>query len=85
MPDQGFELKQYLTSLEPTEIASLRLTNRIVVAPLKRVSATDEDIPTERMASYYKAFADGEFGLSLPKALIQRSNLAKAIAGRLAW
>jgi 2,4-dienoyl-CoA reductase-like NADH-dependent reductase (Old Yellow Enzyme family) len=84
MPDQGVELKQHLTLLEPTEIASLRLKNRIVVAPMTCVSATDEGIPTEQMASY-KAFADGEFGLSLPKAFIQRSNLAKAIAGSLAW
>jgi 2,4-dienoyl-CoA reductase-like NADH-dependent reductase (Old Yellow Enzyme family) len=69
MPDQGVELKQHLTLLEPTEIASLRLKNRIVVAPMTCVSATDEGIPTERMASYYKEFADGEFGLIITQGI----------------
>ena len=49
--------------LEPIVLAGLQLRNRVVVAPMTRVSATADDVPTERMARYYAAFARGEFGL----------------------
>lgn len=39
------------------------LSNRLVVAPLTRKSASSEGIPTPEMASYYAAFAEGGFGM----------------------
>lgn len=37
------------------------LRNRTVVAPMSRVSAGTEGIPTEQMAAYYARFAEGGF------------------------
>ncbi|WP_373046217.1 NADH:flavin oxidoreductase [Vulgatibacter sp.] len=52
------------TSLfEPGRLGRLRLPNRLVVAPMTRVSATAEGLATEQMAAYYAGFAAGGFGL----------------------
>ncbi|MCF0051874.1 NADH:flavin oxidoreductase [Dyadobacter sp. LJ53] len=40
-----------------------KLRNRLVVAPLTRKSATSEGVPTQEMADYYGAFAEGGFGM----------------------
>ncbi|MGF7038305.1 hypothetical protein [Mucilaginibacter lappiensis] len=40
-----------------------RLSNRLVVAPLTRRSATLQGVPTPEMTDYYTAFAAGGFGL----------------------
>lgn len=47
----------------PFTLNSLTFPNRAAVAPMTRISATDEGIPTEEMASYYTTFAKGGFGL----------------------
>jgi 2,4-dienoyl-CoA reductase-like NADH-dependent reductase (Old Yellow Enzyme family) len=41
----------------------LSLENRVVLAPMTRVSATDDGRATERMARYYRTFADGGFSV----------------------
>lgn len=41
----------------------LALRNRVAVAPMTRVTATPEGLPTETMQRYYGRFADGGFGL----------------------
>jgi 2,4-dienoyl-CoA reductase-like NADH-dependent reductase (Old Yellow Enzyme family) len=41
----------------------LSLANRLAVAPMTRVTATAEGLPTERMVEYYRGFARGGFGL----------------------
>lgn len=41
----------------------LELRNRLVVAPMTRISASQEGMPTEAMARYYERFARGGFGL----------------------
>ncbi|GAB3961971.1 NADH:flavin oxidoreductase [Spirosoma harenae] len=38
------------------------LQNRFIVAPMTRQSASAEGVPTDEMASYYEAFAEGSFG-----------------------
>ncbi|MFD1139703.1 NADH:flavin oxidoreductase [Larkinella insperata] len=38
-----------------------RLSNRFVVAPMTRISATDAGVPTPAMSDYYEAFATGGF------------------------
>lgn len=55
--------------LKPTEFAGMQLRNRLVVAPMSRVSAGPGDVPTRRMAEYYSEFAHGSFGLILTEGI----------------
>lgn len=57
------------TLFSSTSIGKVELTNRIALAPMTRVSATADGIPTGRMGSYYKGFADGGFGLLITEGL----------------
>jgi 2,4-dienoyl-CoA reductase-like NADH-dependent reductase (Old Yellow Enzyme family) len=45
------------------ELFSCTLRNRLVVAPMTRISATDDGLATDEMASYYQEFARGGFGI----------------------
>jgi 2,4-dienoyl-CoA reductase-like NADH-dependent reductase (Old Yellow Enzyme family) len=45
------------------------LKNRFVVAPMSRVSATSEGIPTDNMKRYYTAFALGGFSMIITEGL----------------
>lgn len=47
----------------PVSSSTLALPNRLAVAPMTRVTATAEGVPTETMARYYMRFATGGFGL----------------------
>jgi len=47
----------------PTHIGNVQLHNRVALAPMTRVSATAEGVPTERMRSYYRTFAEVGFAL----------------------
>jgi 2,4-dienoyl-CoA reductase-like NADH-dependent reductase (Old Yellow Enzyme family) len=55
--------------LQPIALAGLALRNRIVVAPMTRISATDAGVPTTRMASYYTEFVHGGFGLVITEGI----------------
>ncbi|MET9315411.1 NADH:flavin oxidoreductase [Kribbella sp. NPDC003505] len=50
-------------ALEPARIGAVDLANRLAVAPMTRVSARPDGVPTAEMAEYYAAFATGGFGL----------------------
>ncbi|MBA9001957.1 oxidoreductase [Thermomonospora cellulosilytica] len=50
-------------ALEPGRIGGLDLPNRLVVAPMTRVSAMPDGTPTAEMADYYAEYAEGGFGL----------------------
>ncbi|WP_445168717.1 NADH:flavin oxidoreductase [Mycolicibacterium sp. Dal123E01] len=52
-----------------TSIGEVELTNRIALAPMTRVSATADGMPTDQMGAYYKVFADGGFGLLITEGL----------------
>jgi 2,4-dienoyl-CoA reductase-like NADH-dependent reductase (Old Yellow Enzyme family) len=54
---------------EPVALGPLTLPNRLAVAPMTRVSATADGMPTARMADYYAQFADGGFGLVITEGL----------------
>ena len=54
---------------ESGALGRLQLPNRLVVAPMTRVSATANGHPTPRMADYYAAFADGGFGLVITEGI----------------
>jgi 2,4-dienoyl-CoA reductase-like NADH-dependent reductase (Old Yellow Enzyme family) len=49
--------------LSPFKLGALELPNRTVVAPMTRISADTEGVPTTQMATHYGAFARGGFGL----------------------
>lgn len=59
----------HATLFSPTAIGDVELTNRIALAPMTRVSATADGLATERMAAYYRAFAEGGFGLLITEGL----------------
>ena len=54
---------------EPVALGPLTLPNRLAVAPMTRVSATADGLPTARMADYYAQFARGGFGLVITEGL----------------
>jgi 2,4-dienoyl-CoA reductase-like NADH-dependent reductase (Old Yellow Enzyme family) len=47
----------------PVRLGTLTLANRMVVAPMTRVSATEEGEATAQMCRYYEQFARGGWGL----------------------
>ena len=53
----------------PIRIGPTELPNRVALAPMTRVSATEQGHATERMASYYLRFARGGFGLLITEGL----------------
>lgn len=53
----------------PFELGSLRLKNRIVMAPMTRVSAPD-GVPTALNAAYYRRRAEGGVGLILSEGTV---------------
>lgn len=54
---------------EPLALGPLALPNRLAVAPMTRVSATADGLPTVRMADYYARFALGGFGLVITEGI----------------
>ncbi|MCQ0012812.1 NADH:flavin oxidoreductase [Actinomadura madurae] len=56
-------------ALEPGSVGDLRTANRLVVAPMTRVSAAPDGTPTPEMAEYYGEFARGGFGLVVTEGI----------------
>lgn len=57
------------TLFSPVRLGGVGLGNRLVVAPMTRVSATDDGLATPRMAAHYRAFAEGGFGLVITEGI----------------
>jgi 2,4-dienoyl-CoA reductase-like NADH-dependent reductase (Old Yellow Enzyme family) len=57
------------TLFDAVRIGDVDLANRIALAPMTRVSATAEGLPTDQMAAYYRVFAEGEFALLITEGL----------------
>jgi 2,4-dienoyl-CoA reductase-like NADH-dependent reductase (Old Yellow Enzyme family) len=55
--------------LSPYDSKGIAVRNRIAVAPMTRVSATEEGHPTQTMFEYYMRFAKGGFGLVFTEGL----------------
>lgn len=53
----------------PIDINGVALRNRFAVAPMTRVSATEDGNATAEMARYYERFARGGFGLLITEGL----------------
>ncbi|MBG6095835.1 oxidoreductase [Nocardioides luteus] len=56
-------------ALQARSLGSMDLANRLVVAPMTRISATPEGVPTGLMAEYYAEFAAGGFGLVITEGI----------------
>ena len=54
---------------QPITIAGRTLRNRIVVAPMSRVSTHGDGIPTPAMADYYPRFSAGGFSLTITEGI----------------
>jgi 2,4-dienoyl-CoA reductase-like NADH-dependent reductase (Old Yellow Enzyme family) len=50
-------------ALQPGSMGLFDLENRLIVAPMTRVSARPDGVPTTEMADYYAELAGGGFGL----------------------
>ncbi|TXN40183.1 NADH:flavin oxidoreductase [Methylobacterium sp. WL30] len=54
---------------EPLTIGGIEIRNRLAVAPMTRISATETGRATRRMGDYYGAFAEGGFGLVITEGV----------------
>lgn len=66
----------------PFELGRLRLTNRLAVAPMTRISATPEGLATDGMANYYARFARGGFGLVITEGIYPDQVYSQGYAGQ---
>lgn len=66
------------TIFDATAIGGRKLANRLVVAPMTRVSATAAGVPTQEMADYYEAFAAGGFGMIITEGTYTDQLFSKA-------
>lgn len=65
----AYVTQQHDCLFESLVIGRLTLGNRLAVAPMTRISATDDGCATEQMARYYGAFANGGFGLIISEGI----------------
>lgn len=63
------EPSRFQALFEATSIGRVDLSNRIALAPMTRVSATADGLATDRIARYYRVFADGGFALLITEGL----------------
>ncbi len=55
--------------LENVSVRQMHLKNRVVVAPMTRVSTPGDGVPTEAMEKYYRRYAEGGFGLIITEGV----------------
>lgn len=63
--------------LSPADISQTPLKNRLAVAPMTRVSATESGSATCAMAQYYERFAKGGFGLVITEGIYTDQKFAQ--------
>ncbi len=64
----------------PFRVGDLEIGNRLAVAPMTRVSATEQGCATPKMADYYRRFAAGGFGLILTEGIYTDQAYAQGYA-----
>ena len=62
-------MTDYTPLWSPIRIGSTELENRVALAPMTRISATEDGHATERMAAYYRTFARGGFGVLITEGI----------------
>jgi len=68
--------------LQPTQLGRLSLANRAAVAPLTRISAGPDGVPTDNMAAYYGHYAAGGWGLIFTEGVYTDLAYAQGYAGQ---
>ncbi|WP_312362484.1 NADH:flavin oxidoreductase [Ensifer sp.] len=68
--------------LSATTLKGLAFANRLSVAPMTRISATAEGVPTERMLRYYERFARGGFSLLTTEGIYTDKAYAQTYKGQ---
>jgi 2,4-dienoyl-CoA reductase-like NADH-dependent reductase (Old Yellow Enzyme family) len=63
--------------LDTFDIGDLKLKNRLAVAPMTRVSATEHGSASEKMGQYYERFAKGGFGLVITEGIYTDQKFAQ--------
>jgi 2,4-dienoyl-CoA reductase-like NADH-dependent reductase (Old Yellow Enzyme family) len=63
---------------DKTLLKAHRLKNRRVVAPMTRRSASPEGVPTAQMVNYYRAFAQGGFGMIITEGTYTDDHYSQA-------
>jgi 2,4-dienoyl-CoA reductase-like NADH-dependent reductase (Old Yellow Enzyme family) len=56
-------------ALQPFNLETTALPNRLAVAPMTRVSAEEDGTPTAEMADYYARYAQGGFGIVITEGV----------------
>ncbi|WP_346831629.1 NADH:flavin oxidoreductase [Pseudomonas abietaniphila] len=59
------------------DIGDLKLKNRLAVAPMTRISATEQGSASEKMGQYYERFAKGGFGLVITEGIYTDQKFAQ--------
>lgn len=80
MTQEARSARSRTSLLDSYPLAGLPLRNRLAVAPMSRVSATGEGVPTERMASYYASFAEGGFALVITEGVYTDEGFSRSYA-----
>ncbi len=68
--------------LEPTRFTSLKLANRFALAPMTRVSASADGVPTDLMAQQYERYAKGGFGLLITEGTYTDNEASQGYANQ---
>jgi 2,4-dienoyl-CoA reductase-like NADH-dependent reductase (Old Yellow Enzyme family) len=68
------------TLFTPVTVGTISAPNRLVVAPMSRVSATRDGVPTPAMATYYERFARGGFGTIVTEGIHTDDHASRAYA-----
>ncbi len=61
-------MDRYPTLFSPAELRGLQLSNRAVVAPMTRTSATSDGVVTDEMVDYYRDYSVGGWSLIITEA-----------------
>jgi 2,4-dienoyl-CoA reductase-like NADH-dependent reductase (Old Yellow Enzyme family) len=83
-----FKLKEIIDMTTPKKLLStynlgnLTLNNRVVLAPMTRMSAEKDGRANDRMAKYYASFAVGGFGLIITEATYPDEEYSQGISGQ---
>lgn len=64
----------------PSSIGKVTLKNRLVVAPMTRVTASEEGVASERMKAYYEDFTRGGFALVISEGIYIDKEWSQAYA-----
>lgn len=68
--------------LAGTTLKGMAFANRLSVAPMTRISATEAGVPTERMVRYYERFARGGFSLLTTEGIYTDKSYAQTYKGQ---